>query len=524
MSVAIHRKIGSLHAFVASILLLDGEVLDGFGLIKLGELTFNWFEVSPKFLSFAIQQAWTRHFTCRKINRNGWNIQDFDAVGNEIAYGKLSPMDRALVDSLISGRHCTNDFLAKFMPGVTSCCSLCQATDSRRHRLFDCPALSKFRQGKAGLKRAAKWQNGFSCFGLCPPVPLVPERLEVIANSVPFSLPDPDSHVVTVFTDGSAFFADIKQLTIASSAFIVTVPGTFCLTESESALVPGPEQNSFIAELFAIIMALNRHFRLHIFTDCQVVCDLVNLAISGECVKQAIGTQSISLWNQLMHHITKRPPDAIVISKVKAHLNHKSIQDPILRWKVWANNQVDKIAKDTIRIQHSRLFRKLEKIHRQVSLNRQDILELYKFWALASHKCIEAEVKKRKERCEPNVLDCTKPPLVFSPLPVEHCRTISLMITICVFRGAQCSCGESLLGPNVWSGLLGFKMTVVMSHLQNFTLIFNLQQGPAHLEMFLLRNSVTRLVFHCIFWTMWTFGPMRVRSNFPFNVKRGREP
>lgn len=228
-------------------------------------------------------------------------------------------------------------------------------------------------------------------------------------------MPDPDYHVVTVFTDGSAFFADIKQLTIASSAFIVTVPGTFCLTESESALVPGPEQNSFIAELFAIIMALNRHFRLHIFTDCQVVCDLVNLAISGECVKQAIGTQSISLWNQLMHHITKRPPDAIVISKVKAHLNHKSIQDPILRWKVWANNQVDKIAKDTIRIQHSRLFRKLEKIHRQVSLNRQDILELYKFWALASHKCIEAEVKKRKERCEPNVLDCTKPPLVFSP-------------------------------------------------------------------------------------------------------------
>ena len=109
-------------------------------------------------------------------------------------------------------------------------------------------------------------------------------------------------------------------------------------------------------------------------------------------------------------------------------------------------------------------------------------------------------------------------------LPVEPCLTISLMNISCVFHGAQSSCGGSWLGLNVWPGRLGFKITIVMSHLLNFTLIFNLQQDLAHLGMFHLRSSVTRLGSHCIFWTMWIFGLMLVRSNFLFNVKRGRGP
>lgn len=313
---AINRKIGSLHSFVASVLLLGGKVVDSFGQIKLGDYCFHWTEVSPKFLAFAIQQAWVRHVASQRINRNGVHIHDFDSLGSEMAYGKLAPMDKALVDSLISGRHCTNNFLAKFLPGLVPLCSLCRSQDSRRHRLFDCPALAKFRQGKIGLKRASKWSECYSNFGLCPPVPTVQDRIDAISGSIPFSIPDPVSHCRIVFTDGTAFFNDVKQLTISASAFIVTKQGCCQIEESHGEIVPGPEQNSFVAELFAVILVLNRFFRVHILSDCQVVCDLVNLAITGHCVKQQIGAHSSFLWTQLMRHVSKRPPGAIVISKV----------------------------------------------------------------------------------------------------------------------------------------------------------------------------------------------------------------
>ena len=410
----ISRKVGSIHAFVASVLLLNGEVLDEFGKIKLGDYSFRWTDVSPKFLAFVIQQAWTRYVATNRINRNGFCVQDFDAIGNEHAYNKLAPMDKALVDSLISGRHCTNEFLAKFMPGVDPVCSLCRSQDSRRHRLFDCPALAKFRQGKIGLKRASKWPQCNSSFGLCPAVPSIQDRIDAISGDIPLNIPDPVLQSKIVFTDGSAFFADVKQLTISASAYIVTAFGSCCVEESESTIVPSPEQNSFVAELYAIILVLNKFFRVHIFSDCQVVCDLVTRAVNGQCVKQQVSAHSTSLWVQLMSHISKRPPGAIMISKVKAHLNHRNISDPELRWKVWANNQVDRIAKDTLQIQHRRLFRKLEKIYQQVSCNRRDIVEVYNFWAFASLKCIQAETKKRKEHCQPNVLDCSNPAIKFA--------------------------------------------------------------------------------------------------------------
>ena len=411
---AIQRRIGSLHSFVASILLLGGKILNTCGLILLGDHKFVWTEVSPKFLSFVIHQAWIRHVVSNRINRNGFSLTDFDAGGNSKAYEKLNHFDRALVDSFVSGRHCTNNIVAKYMPGVLATCSLCNSPDSRQHRLFECPALSKFRQGKIGLRRAARWPESNRLFGLCPAIPCVQDRLVAIQSEIPYSLPSCISNTVTVFTDGSAFFADIKQLTISASAFIVTEPGIFNISDHGDAIVPGPEQNSFVAELFAIILVLNRFYSVHIYTDCQSLCDLLNLAVNGQCVKQEIGSLSFSLWEKLMLHISKRPCNTIKISKVKAHSDHRSIVDPISKWKAWANNQVDRIAKDVIRVRFVKLFRKLDRVHRQVSVNRRDIFELFSFWALASHKCIQADIKKRKERCEPNSLDCTKPGLAFS--------------------------------------------------------------------------------------------------------------
>lgn len=46
-------------------------------------------------------------------------------------------------------------------------------------------------------------------------------------------------------------------------------------------MVPCVERNSFVGELWAILMVLNSFRRATIYTDCQAVVDLVNEAIEG---------------------------------------------------------------------------------------------------------------------------------------------------------------------------------------------------------------------------------------------------
>ena len=356
----INRKMGSLHAFVASIVMLGGKVVDAQGQICLAGQNFVWFDVSSKFLIFAIHRSWVRHVASQRIERKHFDINDFDAKGCCTAFGKLAPKDKALVDAYITGRHCTNEILSKYIPTIFPKCSLCQAEDSRYHRLFECPALAKFRQGKPALKRAMKWPEANWYFGLCPTIEDIPDRFRLIDGNFPLHIPEECNLHEYVFTDGTAFFTNVQQYAVSASAFVVADFGKFDIKHSGSSVVPGPEQNSFLAELFAVCLVLNTYFNAHIYTDCQAVCDLLNLAINGESIQQELGSQSIELWRCLHTHLNARPLGAITVTKVKAHVDHRHVSDPLLKWQTWANNCVDRIAKNVFLVQHRVLHSKVE--------------------------------------------------------------------------------------------------------------------------------------------------------------------
>ena len=409
----INRKMGSLHAFVASIVMLGGKV-DTQGKICLADQNFVWFDVSSKFLIFAIHRSWVRHVATQRIERKHFDINDFDAKGCSTAFGKLAPKDKAFVDSYITGRHCTNEILSKYIPTIASKCSLCQAEDSRHHRLFECPALAKFRQGKPALKRAMNWPEANWYFGLCPAIEDIPDRLRLIDGNFPLTIPEECNSHEYVFTDGTAFFTNVQQYTVSASAFVVADFGKFDIKHSGSSVVPGLEQNSFLAELFAVRLVLNTYFNAHIFTDCQAVCDLLKLAINGESIQQELGSQSIELWRCLHTHLNARPLGAITVAKVKAHVDHKHVRDPILKWQTWANNCVDSIAKNVFLVQHRVLHSKVEKLYNKALRNRKDIYELYCFWALATNKCIQAEISQGKHQKVTNQFDSSLPSLAFA--------------------------------------------------------------------------------------------------------------
>ncbi len=404
---------GPLSAFVASILRLSGTVVNDQGFLDFGFGIFHWMHVSPKCLHAALHRAWVQVFSSGSIDRKFFDIKNFDAHGNARAYAKLGFQERSLVDALITGRNCTNDVLSKYIPGIQANCTLCGETDSRIHRLFECKALHRFRSKKPALKRAARWPVACKHFGLCPPVEHIRSRDLTITNVVPFTVPLLNDKRFFVFSDGTAFFGDVRELVLSASAF-VECDETLCMVKSyDQQMVPGFEQSSFIAEMFALLLVLNKFYTVTIYCDCQTVCDLMQAALE----RNGCGTgpwMFSEIWRCINSHIQQRPPDAIKIHKVKAHCSGATAMTKHQEWLVWGNNKVDQLAKETIQVLHRSLYLKLLKQYQTVQTNRQDVYEVYQFWAMACLKCIKEEAILTKQKRQDITFSPEIPALVFS--------------------------------------------------------------------------------------------------------------
>ena len=406
-------KHGPLVAFVGAIRRLGGVIVDNNAMIDFGFGTFRWTQLSSKSLFTALHRAWIKFFSCHCIERKGFDIDNFDVCGNARAYSKLGFQERSFVDALVTGRNCTNDFLSKYIPGIDETCALRGGQDSRIHRLFECQALDCFRKHKPALKRASKWPLACKHFGLCPPVKHIIDRDKIFTNDVPFTLPTPDETHSFVFTDGTAFFGEVKELVIAASAYVECVENKCEVKSTCQQLVPGFEQSSFVAEMFAILLTLNSFFHVTIFCDCQILGDALQQVLDGETSDSGESWCFSEIWQYIIRHIRARPHKTISIRKVKAHCDFLATMTIQQKWLVWGNNRVDQLAKDTIQTLHRGLYLKLQKEFEVVTRNRQDILEVYNFWALASLKFIRREADRAKEKRQGNAFSPEVPALYF---------------------------------------------------------------------------------------------------------------
>jgi len=81
------------------------------------------------------------------------------------------------------------------------------------------------------------------------------------------------------------------------------------------------------------------------------------------------------------------------------------------QWCIW---EVDQLAKDAIQVSHRSLYLKLQKAYVTVCRNRQDILEVYNFWAFASVKILQQEAVSAKQRRQDNAFSPEVPALSFA--------------------------------------------------------------------------------------------------------------
>ena len=403
---------GPVAAFVQAACQIGCRFGEEDGQIEIVNRTCHWMKVSAKVIKNLLQHAWVRYVATRCITRKHFDLRAFDWKGNKKAVAGLTYYQKALVTIFQTGRHITNDFISKFLPSVEDKCVLCGAPDSREHRIFHCRKLDDIRPKQQLMRRIkSTWEETSWYFALVPSLPDSSQVFNRITNfNVPFNTPCNDQEVHAIFTDGTAFFSDVPELTLAASAAVEVCSHSCVLLTTVDGVVPGVEQSSFAAELFAVLLALNKWFHVAIYSDCQTVVDLVQDLIDRKPRRHDL-RGCLMLWDRIVDHFSCHLERNISINKVKAHVRIHNSMSTADRWKAWANELADQCAKEVILTKNRIAFHQLERLHKKVMQQRQDAQEYFAFVAMTSDRCIRASAVKMKERQRDNVFNPDHPTL-----------------------------------------------------------------------------------------------------------------
>eukprot|EP00438_Fugacium_kawagutii_P019764 Skav203654 [mRNA] locus=scaffold2755:35547:39857:+ [translate_table: standard] len=383
---SLHKKPGPMANFV-HVLQKHGFTADFHALtVQLEGLCLPWTQVSVKTLKRIVHQTWIRLISHERISRNDYDILDFDTYANRKAFLKLDYHDRSLVEQFFTGRHFTNDMLAKFLPAVEPRCPLCGENDSREHRLFHCRALDKFRVRFRRIKfLQTQWKRGHWFFGLCPCVEDAHHAIAQWCERARLILRPLDSDTrAHIFVDGTAFFGDVQSLTISAASWIQSPFQEKAMIDMQREPVPGADQSSFAAEIFAILMVLNIFKVATIYTDCAAVFDFVTLLldhVDGVFPKCALPFFGIPV----AEHIARRRAGDIAIVKLKSHRTQESAISEYDSWCIWGNEQADIHAKEVCLTDRRMLYNKIARMYKKTLRYRSDIVELYQYIAVTGH-------------------------------------------------------------------------------------------------------------------------------------------
>ena len=180
------------------------------------------------------------------------------------------------------------------------------------------------------------------CTGIFPEGELITQwRQEVVSRPVlpmeDFQAFEPES---PIFVDGSCFHHSWAPMRSAAAA-VVSKCGC-----SKASLLPGLDQTSQRAEIFAVIAALwHCAGNITIYSDCANVVNIVNFlrrcGFSNTCITNL---DNRDLW-VLFNFVANKRSQPFAMYKVKAHCGkHDLCQDPFL---TEGNSCADKLAKDT---------------------------------------------------------------------------------------------------------------------------------------------------------------------------------
>eukprot|EP00435_Cladocopium_sp_Y103_P020979 s325_g5.t1 len=339
----------------------------------------------------------------RKVqHRPKFDAECLDIPAFHVAIGKDLNTTKIDALNLATGKHVTNDALVHYAKGAKSDkCPLCNQKDGRYHRVWDCVANQAARDARPAL---FEWLSNqldvVSAWGVLPlDLTWIDWRFAQYAQLRPIACPTSFSEQsVDVFTDGSAIGQGVCGLTVAAAAY-VRCDGYRILASCAEPL-PGNDHSSYRAEIWGVLLALRDHRKVKIFTDCASVVDVMTTIFSAlRAQSSPIFHDHADLWNLVWSAMQERNEGDVLVFKVRAHQNPKSISDPVERWKATMNNKADKLAKTCLRDTWGDDLHDIVEVLKERESDIDRLKEFHGFWHEINEKALELYRKDISDRC-----------------------------------------------------------------------------------------------------------------------------
>jgi ribonuclease HI len=264
---------------------------------------------------------------------------DRDATMALLAGGRLTPVAKGKLRSILTGAIWTQDRAYRANKAATPTCPFCKQTaEDHLHMWWHCPAWNHIRQRHkvVSMGSTEQWPNCLQVCGIMPSVwdqPLSNE-VPVIDLTRDVCLEDGKTSAaerwhnsrVVVYTDGASRDNQHRALRRAGVGAFWSENHPFNISEP----LQGPAQTNNRAELTAAIRVLEVDSRpVDIHTDSMYVFKgATALLCSWEAAERKSRGREISnadLWKRLRSLMLERPEGHVAFTKVKAHASWQDV-------------------------------------------------------------------------------------------------------------------------------------------------------------------------------------------------------
>jgi hypothetical protein len=330
----------------------SGHVADQFGSFCLQ--TANYHEVE-----FRLQCAWCRVVAAQVAHRMDFQgLEAVDLVATRKALTSLPVDDQALLRFSLSGGLFTERYKAKWTQQSDGC-KFCGASDSLRHRYWECPQHDDLRQQLA--------PDATQIVDLLPPAlalrgwSLLPSTWlpwMTLLAALPSALPEPAAKLHPdvwndIFTDGSCYWQNQPLIRVAAWSAVVARPFSGLWTPAAAnvlgaSVVSGLCQSAYRAELTALAFSLSCAARarapIRVWSDCLGVVNKFHLLFWG-AGRLNHNRSNSDLWMWIADSVEALGRDRIQVKKVPAHRTLQSARDLHEAWTFFHNAVADRAAR-----------------------------------------------------------------------------------------------------------------------------------------------------------------------------------
>lgn len=379
----------------------------------------NWVHDSIPYIFQCLDKAWEATITTR-IDRKGFDLDTLSAKSFNDVIKHRGPQQQGLLLAIASGKHVTRDALAHYAKDDPTC-PFCSAIDGKEHRVFHCQGLQDLRT-KHG--EAISWimsqPKGVLHFGLAPDSnDAVRLRQHVFSRGIQRHIPDVNSQG-KVFTDGSCFNNMSWEHAIAGAA-VILVTGEYQWQLVAREVVPTPDHSSYRGEGYAVVLALQNFWKVHIHSDCAAVVDEVQRMIHDHALGVDIAVKSHpDIWSVVAWHIKQRLPGEVKITKVKAHVNWQQLDSGDAKQCAYFNAMVDLEAKKSVAADN--FWQKFETMWEQKKSVLQGLRKYHDFLWQVYERSFNVQPRQRPCDTQPSFAElwCFQGCGKILPAPCQH--------------------------------------------------------------------------------------------------------